>query len=107
MFPDTPPLDEACHRNEFGAACTAEGLGASSTEAVGTPLPIALGHLTADQEGQLREVLDRFPTLFSRNKQAVGHIPGVQYCIVTTQDTRLCATVEACTENEGSSMHGV
>ncbi|ROT85852.1 hypothetical protein C7M84_005197 [Penaeus vannamei] len=79
VFPDTPALDEACQQEELEAACAAVDSGTGGTEAVGAPLPIALGHLTADQEGQLREVLDRFPTLFSGDKLAVGHVPGVQH----------------------------
>jgi len=58
VFPDTPALDEALQHDELGAACAAESLGTSGTEVAGTPFLIALGHLTANQEGQLREVLD-------------------------------------------------
>ncbi|ROT61294.1 hypothetical protein C7M84_020936 [Penaeus vannamei] len=47
VFPDTPALDEACQHEELEAACAAVDSGTGGTEAVGAPLPIALGHLTA------------------------------------------------------------
>ncbi|ROT77257.1 hypothetical protein C7M84_004114 [Penaeus vannamei] len=70
VFTDTSALNEASQYVELEAACAAEDSGTGSTEAVGAPLPIALEHLTADQEGQLRS------QHFSVDKLAVGnHVP--------------------------------
>ncbi|ROT84575.1 Transposon Ty3-I Gag-Pol polyprotein [Penaeus vannamei] len=92
VFSDTPALDEACQHEELEAACAAVDSGTGGTEAVCAPLPIALRHLTANQEGQLHEVQDRFPTLFSGDKLT----PLVEVFSRRTKSTRLSLSLSLC-----------
>ena len=96
VFPDNCAFDE--QTNEVPSAkdrCRWQEavVSAIKAEPLGINAPgmqVDVGHLTAEQQQQVREVLRRFPSLFDGPKTQIGTIPSVQHHIRTTTDVPVC-----------------
>lgn len=49
-----------------------------------------LTHLPSESRSKLKEVLHRYPLLFSGDKTSIGTVPGVQHTIITSETRPIC-----------------